>query len=127
MASLELDVMDTNSIQRLAAEVQERFPALNVLINNAGISKPESYAAEAVDISTALAILQTNITSVIQLTAALLPHLKMQPQATLMATTSGLAFVPMAGYPNVLRLQGLSPLLAGRAPLSASRHQCRGT
>jgi len=100
MVGLQLDVSDAESIRHFTTLVQERFPKLNVLINNAGISKPEDYAAAQVETETALAILQTNIASVIQLTAALLPLLKSQPQATLMATTSGLAFVPLPMSPT---------------------------
>jgi uncharacterized oxidoreductase len=36
----------------------------------------------------------TNITGVVQLSAAFLPTLRAQPQSTLIVTTSGLAFVP---------------------------------
>ena len=100
VVGLPLDVTDENSINRLAERVRTDYPDLNVLINNAGISRPESYTADHVDTSTALSILQTNIASVIQLTAALLPVLKAQPHATLMATSSGLAFVPLPAYPT---------------------------
>ncbi len=100
MIGLRLDVTDQKSIEGFAGEVRERFPELNVLINNAGISRSENYTAELVDVTTAMAILQTNVMSVVELTAALLPVLRAQPHATLMATSSGLAFVPMAGYPT---------------------------
>ena len=100
MVGLQLDVTDESSIQRFASEVKERFPDLNVLINNAGIARQEDYVAESVNTEAALAIIQTNITSVIQLTAALLPQLKAQPQATLIATTSGLAFMPYPPGPT---------------------------
>ena len=100
MTGLPLDVTDESSIKSLAAEVRSKFPDLNVLINNAGISKPEDYTSEPVETATALAILQTNVVSVLRLTAELLPTLKAQPHATLMVTTSGLAFVPLAGHPT---------------------------
>ena len=100
MEALQLDVSDSGSIRHFTTLVKERFPKLNVLINNAGIAKPENYDAAQVETETALAILQTNITSVIQISAALLPLLKSQPQATLIATTSGLAFVPLPMSPT---------------------------
>lgn len=100
MIGLPLDVSDENSINSFAAQVRDRFPDLNVLINNAGIAGREDYTTEQVDTKTAMAILQTNVISVVQLTAALLPVLKAQPHATLMATTSGLAFVPLAASPT---------------------------
>ena len=100
MVGIPLDVTDSNSIQSFAAQVKERFPKLNVLVNNAGIARMEDYTADEVDITTALSILQTNITSVLQLTAALLPTLKAQPHSTLMVTTSGLAFVSFPPGPT---------------------------
>lgn len=100
MVGLPLDVADENSIKSFTSEVKNSFPELNVLINNAGISKPEDYAADEVDTTAASSILQTNIASVIHVTAALLPLLRAQPHATLMATTSGLGFVPLPAYPT---------------------------
>ena len=99
IVGLPLDVTDSGSIEPFAKEVAERFPKLNVLVNNAGMARYEDYTAATVDTSAALSTIQTNITSVIQLTAALLPTLQAQPQATLIATTSGLAFVPFPKGP----------------------------
>ncbi len=94
MTGIAVDVSDSAAVDRFAADVQGRFPKLNALINNAGIARLEDYNADTVDSSVAAGIIQTNITSVVQLTAALLPTLRVQPQSTLMVTTSGLAFVP---------------------------------
>ena len=100
MVGLQLDVNDRPSIDRFVREVKERFPALNVLINNAGVALQEDYTAAEVDVTNAMTILQTNVTSVLQLTAGFLPLLKSQPHATLMVTTSGLAFVPFPPAPT---------------------------
>ena len=94
MSGIAVDVSDGAALDRFAAEVRTRFPTLNVLMNNAGIARMEDYNADAIDSSVAASIIQTNITSVVQLTAALLPTLRAQPQSTLLVTTSGLAFVP---------------------------------
>jgi uncharacterized oxidoreductase len=99
MVGMQLDVNDNQSIHRFTQEIKQRFPELNVLINNAGVSTREDYTADPIDTTAAMTIVQTNITSVLQLTAALLPVLASQPRATLMATTSGLAFVPLAPFP----------------------------
>ena len=66
---------------------------MNVLINNAGIAGSEDYTADTIDLTRAYSTIQTNITGVVQLSAALLPTLRAQQQSTLMVTTSGLAFV----------------------------------
>ena len=41
MASTALDVQDIDSLPDFATGIAQQFPALNVLINNAGIMKPE--------------------------------------------------------------------------------------
>jgi uncharacterized oxidoreductase len=100
MHGMRLDVEDTRGLEAFAAHIQEQFPELNVLINNAGISKPEDFTVDAIDFSVARSIIHTNIVSVLQLTAALLPSLKRQPHSTIITTTSGLAFVPLAAFPT---------------------------
>jgi uncharacterized oxidoreductase len=100
MRGIPLDVEDPDAIDAFAAHVQEQFPGLNVLINNAGISRPEDLAADAIDVSVAQSMIHTNVISVIQLTAALLPTLKRQPHSTVIATSSGLAFVPRNNFPT---------------------------
>jgi uncharacterized oxidoreductase len=100
MEGLALDVTDPAALTRFAATVKERFPQLNVLINNAGIARVENYSADTVDYASALEVLQTNVSSILQLTAELLPLLRSQPHATLMVTTSGLAYVPFAPAPT---------------------------
>lgn len=94
MAGMAVDMGDSAAVERFADDVKGRFPHLNVLINNAGIARIEDYTADTIDISLAASTIQTNITGVVQLSSALLPTLRMQPQSTLMVTTSGLAFVP---------------------------------
>lgn len=100
MTGLVLDVTDPAAIDCFAAEIRRRCPDLDVLINNAGISRAEDLTADPVDVSVPLSIIQTNIVGVIRLTAALLPVLKRQSRATIITTTSGLAFVPRSGYPT---------------------------
>ena len=51
----------------------------------------------------ALSTIHTNITSVIQLSAALLPTLRAQPHSTLMVTTSGLAFRSLSARARLQR------------------------
>lgn len=92
------DVTDPADVTRMASEVTARFPALNVLINNAGIMQVER--VEAGQTETAEATITTNLLGPIRLTAALLPHLLQQPRATVMNVTSGLAFVPLMATPT---------------------------
>jgi len=100
MESLLLDVAEAGSIRSFAADVVEKFPSLNVLINNAGIMRPENLRDRPEDLSDAEAIVATNLLGPIRLTAALLTHLKQQPSATIINVSSGLAFVPLAITPT---------------------------
>ena len=100
MASAVLDVADSGAIQAFAAGVAQDHPALNVLINNAGIMKVEDVLTEPVDLEVAEATVATNLLGPIRLTAALLPHLRGRPAAAVVNVTSGLAFVPRAVAPT---------------------------
>ena len=100
MRSLTLNIEDPAAIKSFAAKVAADFPSLNVLINNAGIMKPENLAADPIDLSTAESIITTNLLGPLRLTAALLPTLKKQPRATIVTVTSGLAFMPLAATPT---------------------------
>jgi uncharacterized oxidoreductase len=100
MQGIALDVENPAAIDAFAVRVGKQFPKLNVLVNNAGISRAEDLATDAIDVDVSRSIIQTNIVSVLNLTAALLPTLKKQQSSTIIATTSGLAFVPRNNYPT---------------------------
>ncbi len=100
MKSMVLDVEQAANIRPFAAEIAARFPALNVLVNNAGIMRPEKLLEQPEDLADAEAIVATNLLGPIRLTAALMPHFKLQPRAAIVNVSSGLAFVPMALTPT---------------------------
>lgn len=100
MKSVILDVGDPTSIRPFAARVASEFPRLNVLINNAGVMRPENLATPLANLADAEAMVATNLLGPMRLTAALMSLLRKQPQSTVMNVTSGLAFVPMAITPT---------------------------
>jgi uncharacterized oxidoreductase len=100
MMAMTLDIEDAASIRTFAADVAKQYPTLNVLINNAGIMRPEKLASQPDDLAAAESTLATNLLGPIRLTAALLPHLQQQPSAAIMNVSSGLAFVPLAPTPT---------------------------
>jgi len=100
MKSSTLDANSPESIQAFARKIMAELPELNVLINNAGIMKPEDLTTDPVDVATAELTVTTNLLGPIRLTAALLPHLKKQPSGTVMMVSSGLAFTPLALTPT---------------------------
>ena len=100
MHSMALDIEKREGVRIFAEKIAVKFPALNVLINNAGIMHAEKLLQQQEDLADAEAIVATNLLGPIRLTAALLPHLKQQASATIMNVTSGLAFVPMVLTPT---------------------------
>ena len=98
MQSAVLDIESVPAIEAFADKLKADFPALNVVIHNAGIMRPETILDGQLD--DAEATIATNLLGPIRLNAALLPLLLQQPQATIMTVSSGLAFVPMAPTPT---------------------------
>lgn len=95
MQSVELNVEDPASIAAVAAKLIAEYPTLNVLVNNAGIMQPDT-ADGAVDDALLVSTMTTNVLGPIRMTSSLIEHLKAQPESTVIYTTSGLAFVPLA-------------------------------
>src|SRR6202051_2084032 len=95
MDSVELDISDPASIATVAKKLIADYPALNVLINNAGIMLIDD-AGEKIDDQLLTSTITTNLLGPIRLTSALIEHLKKQPKATVIYNTSALAFVPLA-------------------------------
>ena len=93
MAVAALDMDDAKALRDFAAEVTSLHPNLNVLINNAGITRIEDLKAPPVADSEA--VITTNLLGPIRLTAALMPHLLKQSAAAVINVTSGLGFVPL--------------------------------
>lgn len=94
MHAVTFDVADAAGIAAFARDVIAAYPALNVLINNAGIMRTEDIAAPR-DLADSEAIVATNLLGPIRVTEAFVEHLSQQPDAAIVNVTSGLAFVPM--------------------------------
>jgi uncharacterized oxidoreductase len=118
---LTVDMSDPHGIETLARAAAEKFPALNVVIHNAGVMKNENLRT-ANTAAIALETVATNLTGPILLTNALLPHLLKQPDATIMTVSSGLAFVPLAMNPTYSATKA-----AIHSYTQSLRYQLRGT
>ena len=121
MKSLVVDMADAASIRSFAAKLASDFPSLNVLINNAGMMRPENLLSP-VDSDEAEAHVVTNLLGPIRLTAALLPLLQKQTRATVMMVSSVLGFVPWAAAPTYCATKA-----AVHAYAQSLRYQLRGT
>jgi uncharacterized oxidoreductase len=100
MASIQLNIEDPADIRKFAAQLAAEHPALNAVILNAGIMRPENILDASGSTTDAESIVTTNLLGPIRLTAALLPQLQKQPHATIITVTSGLAFIPLAVTPT---------------------------
>ena len=95
MDSIELNVSDPESIRRVAQELVAKYPALNVLVNNAGIMEIDD-ASTLIDDDLISRTITTNLMGPIRLTGALVEHMKKQESATILVVSSVLGFTPMA-------------------------------
>ncbi len=99
MHAITLDVESAEGVADFAARLLAAHPALNVLINNAGIMRFETLD-RARDLADAETTITTNLLGPIRLTNALIEHLVGQADAAIVNVTSGLAFVPMVAAPT---------------------------
>ena len=88
------DVSKNEDIDALVATVKEDFPALIVLINNAGRAFVYDLAANAGAAEKAGEELQTNFLSVVRLTEKLLPLFSAQKEAAVVNVSSIVTIVP---------------------------------
>jgi uncharacterized oxidoreductase len=100
VTAIPFDVTSSDDIDQLVARVQQDFPALNVLINNAGaasyynLSQFEGTTAKAFD------EMNTNYLSIVHLNEKLLPLLARQQEAAVVNVSSIVAFVPGHSLPT---------------------------
>ncbi len=99
MHAITLDVESAEGVADFAARLLAAHPAVNVLINNAGIMRFEMLD-RARDLADAETTITTNLLGPIRLTNALIDHLVGQADAAIVNVTSGLAFVPMVAAPT---------------------------
>jgi uncharacterized oxidoreductase len=97
--TVTLDVESADGVADFARRVIAEHPALNVLINNAGIMRFEALDHKR-DLADAEATITTNLLGPIRLIDAFIDHLTAQADAAIINVTSGLAFVPLVDTPT---------------------------
>ncbi|MCP9752403.1 SDR family oxidoreductase [Ferruginibacter sp. HRS2-29] len=101
VTAIQSDVTDKDSVEALTTRIRKDFPALNIVINNAG--KASVYNLDTEDVNAyqkAAEEFETNFLSVLRLNEALLPLLKKQPEAAIVNVSSIVAFVPGISLPT---------------------------
>jgi uncharacterized oxidoreductase len=93
------DVARPASRQALVRWIGQRLPALNILVNNAGIQRPIDFLRGSEDLSLADDEIAINLAAPVHLIGLLLPRLLKQPVAAIVNVSSGLGFTPLAAVP----------------------------
>ncbi|MDH7637104.1 SDR family oxidoreductase [Sphingomonas oryzagri] len=99
MHALTLDVESAEGVADFAKRLLAAHPALNVVVNNAGIMRFED-VTKSRDLTDADAMITTNLLGPIRIVDALIDHLVAQEDAAIVNVTSGLAFVPLIATPT---------------------------
>jgi uncharacterized oxidoreductase len=85
-----VDVANRESIGTAARELLLKFPDLNCVINNAGMQRVHDFSAEGgVQEAAIMEEIETNLLGVLRVCSEFIPHLKQQPDATLINVSSG--------------------------------------
>ncbi len=92
------DVSRAAEVTKLAAEVKQRFPKLDVLMNNAGVMVNRNLGKPAADLEALTSEMDTNVHGTIWTTSALIDVLRAN-KGTIINVSSGLAFAPLAAAP----------------------------
>ena len=96
----QANVADVAKRIELVRWATAEYPALNVLVNNAGIQNRIQLADDAAtDWEQRREELVINVEAPIHLATLLVPHLRQQPGAAIVNVTSGLSFAPAAFVP----------------------------
>ncbi len=94
VTAIVCDVTREKDVDELVKRINEEFPQLNVLINNAGHAYAYQLGIGANSFEKASEEIMTNYLSVVSITEKLLPILHNQPQAAIVNVSSIVAFAP---------------------------------
>lgn len=92
--TFQSDVSDPAAIRQLYEAVVTQFPALNVLINNAGEMRKLNLQDPSLNLLDLTREIDINLSGPIRMVQQFLPHLKTQQTAAILNVTSGLALTP---------------------------------
>jgi len=99
LRTIQCDVSDDLSSSEMVNAVLKDYPALNMVVNNAGLMHLHDVAKNSLDLELQKKEIMTNIYGPISLCDRFLPHLKKQKHAAIINVTSGLAYMPFVASP----------------------------
>lgn len=97
--TLSCDVSNEDSVKLLVQKILQKYPTLNVLVNNAGLMRFWNVQRNDINISEQKKEILTNVFGTIQLTQSFIPHLLKQKTSAVVNISSALAFLPMSAAP----------------------------
>jgi len=92
--TFQSDVSDPGAIKALYDGVLAQFPALDTLINNAGIMR-NLKLDQSRDLDDVTREIEINLSGPVRMIQQFLPHLKTRDEALIVNVSSGLAFIPL--------------------------------
>ena len=96
--TIKSDVTDPTAIQSLYNQVVREFPALDVLVNNAGIMRNLTLTQDR-PLADLTREIETGLNGPIWMIQQFIGHLRARPNALIVNVSSGLAFVPFPAAP----------------------------
>src|SRR5215468_7679248 len=97
LTTIRSDAADPKAIADLARMMKDKFPKLNVLMNNAGIMTYRNLGVDE-DLAVLTSEIDINLSGPIRLVSALIGQITAN-KGTIINVSSGLAFVPLAAAP----------------------------
>ena len=116
------DLSKIEDRESLYSWIKDYHPDLNILINNAGISKSIDFTIGTAELLKGEDEIEVNLVAPIHLSACFTPLLAEKIEAAIVNVTSGLGFIPLAGVP----LYAASKAALHSFSISL-RHQLKGT
>ncbi|MBL7818357.1 MAG: SDR family NAD(P)-dependent oxidoreductase [Saprospiraceae bacterium] len=97
--TFQSDVSKLNDIEQLYKDITQQFPALNIIINNAGQMRLIDLQDSSLDLENINREIATNLSGTIQMVHQFLPHLLTQKSAAIVNVSSGIAFMSYSPAP----------------------------
>jgi len=97
--TFQSDLSNPKDIEKLFKEVTQKFPELNIIINNAGLMRLIDLQDTSLDLININSEIATNLSGTIQMVHQFLPHLLTKKSAAIVNVSSGIAFMPYSSAP----------------------------